>query len=79
MQLRGGGQFTSRPHQLTPDGKTILVCHGNTVRAHSAITGQPVYRLVGHSDEVTSVVLDVEQPRMVRWVCSWWLHAWRAT
>lgn len=65
MQVRGGGQFTSRPHLVTPDGKSILVCHGNTVRAHSALTGQPMYKLVGHTDAVTAVAQDVDLPRMV--------------
>lgn len=66
MQLRGGGQFTARPHLLTLDGQTVLVCHGNFVRAHSAVTGEPLYRLTGHTAEVTAVLADPDNAKRVR-------------
>ncbi|KAL6773961.1 hypothetical protein ACKKBG_A23240 [Auxenochlorella protothecoides x Auxenochlorella symbiontica] len=65
MQLRGGGQFTARPHLLTLDGQTVLVCHGNFVRAHSAVTGEPLYRLTGHTAEVTAVLADPDNAKRV--------------
>ncbi|RMZ56583.1 hypothetical protein APUTEX25_001430 [Auxenochlorella protothecoides] len=65
MQLRGGGQFSARPHLLTLDGQTVLVCHGNFVRAHSAVTGEPLYRLTGHTAEVTAVLADPDNAKRV--------------
>ncbi|EFJ41335.1 hypothetical protein VOLCADRAFT_107736 [Volvox carteri f. nagariensis] len=56
----GGGILSRRPGTLSGDGKLLLCPCGRLVNIYSAVTGERVGVLVGHTDEVTGVVLDPE-------------------
>ncbi|GLC42212.1 hypothetical protein PLESTB_000643100 [Pleodorina starrii] len=56
----GGGILSRRPGTLSGDGKLLLCPCGRLVHIYSAVTGERVGVLAGHTDEVTGVVLDPE-------------------
>ncbi|GIL68600.1 hypothetical protein Vafri_21848 [Volvox africanus] len=56
----GGGSLSRRPGTLSGDGKLLLCPCGQLVSIYSAVTEQRVGLLVGHTDEVTCVMLDPE-------------------
>jgi hypothetical protein len=53
-----GGSLTHREPSLTADGKHVLVVAGNDVRLYSAVSGDQLLTLSGHTAAVTAVVLD---------------------
>lgn len=55
LPCSGGGQITLRPHALTHDGESVAVCNAERIRVYSASSGEYLYSLKGHQDEVTSV------------------------
>jgi WD40 repeat protein len=66
MTVSGGGQLTLRQHQLSRDGRLLLVCAANNVRGYSAVTGEQLFTLTGHTDEVTCLALHPTNPSQVR-------------
>jgi hypothetical protein len=63
--------LTHREPLLTSDGKHVLIVAGNDVRLHSAVTGDHLSTLSGHSAAVTSVVADPQNTRQVSYTgCS---------
>jgi hypothetical protein len=63
--MQGGGQLTKRQHLLSRDGKLLLACAASDVRAYSASTGEHLFTLSGHTDEVTSLSLHPERASQV--------------
>ncbi|GLI71536.1 hypothetical protein VaNZ11_016768 [Volvox africanus] len=61
----GGGSLSRRPGTLSGDGKLLLCPCGQLVSIYSAVTGQRVGLLVGHTEEVTCVILDPENDNQV--------------
>lgn len=57
MVVAGGGQLTRRQHLLSRDGRMLLVCTANTVRVYGSATGERLFDLQGHTDEVTDLCL----------------------
>ena len=53
----GGGQLTRRPHALSYDGDSVILCNTNRLCVYSTLSGEKLYDLHGHKDEVTSVCL----------------------
>lgn len=64
--VSGGGQITKRPHILSSDGKLLLVCVAYNVRVYSAVTGELLFGLSGHTNEVTGLALHPSNPSQVR-------------
>lgn len=64
--LAGGGQICRRPHLLSQDGKQLLACVAHAVRVYSAVTGELLFSLKGHTDEVTSLAPHPTQATQVR-------------
>ena len=62
----GGGQLTLRQHLLSRDGLLLLVCSGRNIRAYSALTGELLFALQGHTDEVTCLALHPTSDSQVR-------------
>lgn len=46
-----------RQHQLSRDGRLLLVCAASSVRVYSAVTAELLFTLQGHSEEVTCLAL----------------------
>ena len=63
--LAGGGQLTQQPCCFTADGQHVLVPCANVVRAYEYPSAHLVAKLMGHSDDVTSVVTVAHSPHMV--------------
>lgn len=53
----GGGQLTRRPHALSYDGESVILCNTNRLCVYSTLSGEKLNDLHGHGDEVTSVCL----------------------
>ena len=53
----GGGQLTRRPHALSYYGESVILCNTNRLCVFSTLSGEKLYDLHGHKDEVTSVCL----------------------
>lgn len=51
----GGGQLTRRPNTLTHSGELVVVCNAERIRVYSALSGEFVFEMKGHADEVTGV------------------------
>jgi hypothetical protein len=66
MEKVGGGQLTRRQHLLSRDGRLLIVCLANNLRVYSAVTGEMLFELEGHTDEVTALSLDPLSPAQVR-------------
>jgi hypothetical protein len=66
MEKVGGGQLTRRQHLLSRDGRLLIVCLANNLRVYSAVTGEMLFELEGHIDEVTALSLDPLSPAQVR-------------
>lgn len=62
----GGGQLTRRPHALSYDGDAIIVCNADRLCVYSTLSGERLYDLRGHVDEVTGICL---HPRSKNQVC----------
>lgn len=62
----GGGQLTRRHHLLSRDGRLLIVCLANNLRVYSAVTGEMLFELEGHTDEVTALSLDPLSSSQVR-------------
>lgn len=58
LMVSGGGPLNLSPAVLTPDGKCILVAAASSVKLCSAVTGEVVSNLRGHTQDVTATVLD---------------------
>ncbi|KXZ45497.1 hypothetical protein GPECTOR_54g239 [Gonium pectorale] len=65
----GGGILSKRTGTLSGDGKLLLCPCGRLVHIYSAVTGERVGSLVGHTAEVTGVILDPENGEQV-YTCS---------
>lgn len=65
MSLRGG-VITRRPLCLTDDGKLFFAPCGKDVRVYSAISGEHVGTLFGHTATATAVALDPANSGQVR-------------
>ena len=61
----GGGMLSRRPSAFSGDGRLVLCCSGRLVLIFSAVTGERVGALSGHTEEVTAVVLDPENGEQV--------------
>ena len=53
----GGGQLTRRPNTLTHSGELVVVCNAERIRVYSALSGEFIFEMKGHSDEVTGVCM----------------------
>eukprot|EP00889_Picochlorum_renovo_P008879 jgi/Picre1/35909/NNA_003367.t1 len=53
----GGGQLTRRPNTLTHSGELVVVCNAERIRVYSALSGEFVFEMKGHADEVTGVCM----------------------
>ena len=60
-----GGSLTAREPSLTADGKHVLIIAGNDVRLYSAVSGDQLSTLSGHTAAVTAVVLDPKHASQV--------------
>lgn len=68
MPCSGGGQLTRRPHALSYDGETVVVCNAERLCVYSSITGERIFDLRGHLDEVTGICLHPRSKNQVRFV-----------
>ncbi len=64
--VAGGGPIASHGSVASQDGRLIAVPSANTVRLYSAVTGDLVGLLTGHTGEVTGLQLDPQEPGQVR-------------
>jgi hypothetical protein len=64
MTFRGGSLTHCEP-SLTADGKHVLVVAGNDVRLYSAVSGDQLSTLSGHTAAITAVVLDPKDAAQV--------------
>ncbi len=67
--VAGGGPIASHGSVASQDGRLIAVPSANTVRLYSAVTGDLVGLLTGHTGEVTGLQLDPQEPGQVRTQC----------
>lgn len=65
MALKGG-IITRRALCFTPDGKVFFAPCGRDVRVYSALSGEQINTLVGHTAKVTAVSLDPSSSTQVR-------------
>lgn len=63
--VSGGGPLNRSTAVVSPDGKYILVAAASSVKLCSAVTGETVNSLRGHSQDVTAIVLDPKDENKV--------------
>jgi hypothetical protein len=68
MLLGGGsgGQLTRRPHLLSQDGRLLLVCVAGSLRAYSATTGELLFSILAHDEELSCLAADPSAPSQVQ-------------
>lgn len=54
--IGGGGQIASRKALLVPHG-LVAACSGAKIRVYSAVSGELLFEMEGHTDEVTDLTL----------------------
>ena len=66
LPCSGGGQLTRRPHALSYDGESVILCNSHRLCVYSTLSGERIYDLHDHVGEVTGVCL---HPRLKNQVC----------
>lgn len=61
-----GGLISRRAAAFSGDARLVLAPCGKSVSIYSTATGEHIGALVGHSGEVTSVILNPENDGQVR-------------
>lgn len=65
-----GGSLRTDTSLLSTDGSRLLVACGATVRIHSALTGERLAVLEGHTDGVTAICRHPRNEALVRPECA---------
>lgn len=64
--MSSGGLISKRPLAYSDDGKLLLAPCGRAVKIFSAVTGEQVGTLDGHTADVTCAVLNPRDKKQVR-------------
>ena len=58
--------MTRRPHILTHEGDLVVLCNAERLRVYSALSGEQLFDMRGHNDEVTTLCLHDGAKQQVR-------------